>query len=224
MTAAERAPATDCAIIVFARVPAPGRAKTRLVPALGAQGAASLARRMLVHAVEAACEARVGPVTLCAAGDTGDGWLAGLAAQAGIALDGQGEGGLGERMHRALTGALARHSCALLVGTDVPALDATLLRRACAALASNDAVFVPALDGGYVLVGLQRPAPGLFEDIAWSTPGVMQATRERARSLGLRIAELPAVADVDVPDDLVHVPADWLAELRAAVDAPARRR
>ena len=78
----------------------------------------------------------------------------------------QGDGDLGARMDRALTRALAAHDAAMLIGTDAPALDAAALRRAAAALARHDAVFVPALDGGYALVGLRRPASGLFAGVA----------------------------------------------------------
>jgi hypothetical protein len=70
-------------------------------------------------------------------------------------------------------------------------------------------VFVPALDGGYALVGLTRPAPALFMGMTWSTSQVMARTRERARQAGLHWAELPAVADIDEPDDLLHLPAGW---------------
>ena len=77
------------------------------------------------------------------------------------------------------------------------------------ALRTHDAVFVPALDGGYALVALRRPAPALFEDIAWSTDTVMARTRERAAAAGLSLAELAPVADIDEPADLIHLPPHW---------------
>jgi glycosyltransferase A (GT-A) superfamily protein (DUF2064 family) len=115
-------------------------------------------------------------------------------------------------MHRALSRRLRDDTCAILIGTDAPALDAPLLRAARQALDSHEAVFVPALDGGYALVGLRRPAPELFAGIAWSTPEVMAMTRQRARAAGLRWAELPAIGDIDVPEDLDHLrhlPGGW---------------
>ncbi len=115
-------------------------------------------------------------------------------------------------MRRALARRLATHARVLLIGTDAPALDAALLRQAAAALQSHDAVFVPALDGGYALVGLARPAGAparLFDGIAWSTPQVMAATEARLAELGLRAARLPPLADVDEPADLVHLPPGW---------------
>jgi glycosyltransferase A (GT-A) superfamily protein (DUF2064 family) len=102
----------------------------------------------------------------------------------------------------------------LLIGTDAPALKVEVLHEAASALHSHDAVFVPALDGGYALVGLRGPAPALFEGIAWSTPHVMAATRQQALASGLNWAELSALGDVDVPEDLVHLqhlPGGWPA-------------
>ena len=141
----------------------------------------------------------------------------------GLQLTLQGDGDLGQRMHRALARALAAAPPGsdaaaprvLLMGSDAPALKAPVLRAALQALDSADAVFVPALDGGYVLVGLRRAAPMLFEGMAWSTPQVMQHTRERAAVAGLRVAELAPLPDIDEPADLVHVPAGWLDRLRA---------
>jgi glycosyltransferase A (GT-A) superfamily protein (DUF2064 family) len=80
------------------------------------------------------------------------------------------------------------------------------------ALQGHDAVFVPALDGGYGLVGLKRPQPALFDGMAWSHPQVMADTRARAAAAGLRLAELPPLHDIDEPADLVHLPAAWRAD------------
>ena len=209
-----------CAVIVFAKAPLAGYAKTRLIPALGAAGAARLAERMLVQAVRQAVAAGIGPVEVCAAPDATHPAFDGLAAMLALALTAQGAGDLGARMHRAFARRLAAAAvpaveAALLIGTDAPALDAAVLRRARDALEGHDAVFVPALDGGYALVGLCRPAPAvltaLFDGMAWSTPTVMARTRERIAGLRLRVAELDPVADIDEPADLVHVPPAWLA-------------
>jgi glycosyltransferase A (GT-A) superfamily protein (DUF2064 family) len=113
-------------------------------------------------------------------------------------------------MDRALSRVLSVHRRALLIGTDAPALDARILAQAEQALDLAPAVFVPALDGGYALVGLTRPVPELFLDMTWSTPQVMQDTRARARKIGLPWTELPAVPDIDEPADLAHLPEGWL--------------
>ncbi|MEO5882172.1 MAG: TIGR04282 family arsenosugar biosynthesis glycosyltransferase [Caldimonas sp.] len=197
-------------MIIFARAPVAGLAKTRLTPALGADGAAVLAERLMAHAVSAGMSAGFAEVELCTTPDASHPSFGGLAARhAGLRLGVQGDGDLGARMHRALARRLADHPRALLIGTDAPALDAAVLQSAARALADHDAVFVPALDGGYALVGLTHARPELFRDIAWSTTGVMAETRMRARHAGLRWRELPALADIDEPADLVHLPAGW---------------
>lgn len=197
--------ATDCAVLVMAKAPLPGLAKTRLIPALGAAGAAALAARMLRHTLGEALAAGLGPVTLCAAPQASHPAFAEIARDERLTLTDQGEGDLGARMQRAFEGALSRHAGALLIGTDAPALDAAVLRAAHAALADRDAVIVPAHDGGYVLIGLRRVEPSLFECMTWSTPQVLASTRERLRGAGLRWAELPPLHDIDEPADLVHL-------------------
>jgi len=200
------------ALVIFAKAPVGGLAKTRLMPALGPDGAAQLAERLLDHALQQALALPVEHLELCVsptdqhpaferARDT---------AQGRLHVTLQGEGDLGERMHRALARVLAQHSRALLIGTDAPALDTPLLAQAAQALQTHPAVFVPALDGGYALVGLTRPCPALFLDMVWSTPQVMQDSRARAHQIGLSWAELPPVADIDEPADLNHLPAHWL--------------
>ena len=84
-----------------------------------------------------------------------------------------------------------------------------MLRAADAALTQHDAVFVPAADGGYALVGLTRPAPSLFTAMPWSTSNVMALTRERLAAAGARHAELPTLHDIDQPADLAHLPQAW---------------
>lgn len=199
----------DCAIIVFAKAPVPGQVKTRLAGVLGEEGAARLATRMLEDTLRRASEAGIGPVELCCSPDFQHPLF--LACQKnGILLTSQGNGDIGVRMHRALTGALQRNSRVILIGTDAPGLTAHVLRTAAAALSSYPTVFVPASDGGYVLVGLAQPCPEIFKNIDWSTQHVMAQTRERLRQSGITFAELTMLNDVDTPEDLIHVPKDWL--------------
>lgn len=205
-----------CRIVILAKAPVPGDVKTRLIPALGAERAAGLAARMLRHALAEARAASLGTVELCAAPSPGAPALRPVLAAlpapglASLELSAQGPGGLGERMARAFDRGLSCDPKVLLIGTDCPALRAETLRAAAAALDSHDAVFVPALDGGYALVGLRRFLPALFEGIPWSTEGVMAETRRRLQAHGLPWHELPALPDIDEPADLCHVPADWL--------------
>jgi rSAM/selenodomain-associated transferase 1 len=198
------------ALIIFAKAPVAGLAKTRLIPALGAQGAAALALRLLEHMVAMGLAAEFDHLELCTTPDIHHGAFQRLAARHALALTTQKGSDLGERMDHALTRALGTHSRVLLAGTDAPSLDTAVLREAAAALNNFEAVFVPALDGGYVLVGLTRAASSLFNDMQWSTPQVMQATRARAAAAKLRWTELAPVADIDEPADLVHLPSGWL--------------
>ena len=199
-----------CAIIVMAKAPVPGYAKTRLIPALGADGAARLADRLLQRAVGAALKAQLGAVDLCCAPDRHHASLQPLRQQPGLMLSDQGEGDLGERMSRAFDRWWPLTDRILMTGTDAPSLDARVLRLAAAALDAADAVFVPALDGGYALVGLRGPAPPLFEAMTWSTPHVMAQTRQRIAQAGLSHIELPALPDIDEPADLQHLPPGWM--------------
>lgn len=200
----------DCAIIVLAKAPVAGLAKTRLIPALGAQGAARLAQRMLEATLAAAIAADVGPVILCCTPGIDHPAFTLARQRYGVVLTEQGEGDLGARMQRSVAVALHGHAGAIVIGTDCPSLDGPHLRLAAQALQSAPAVFIPASDGGYVLAGLSQPLPGLFEAMAWSTDTVMAHTRERLAQLGVVATELAAMQDIDVPADLVHVPQAWL--------------
>lgn len=200
------------ALIVFAKAPLAGLAKTRLMPALGPEGAARLAERLLEHTLQQALTLPVEHLELCVSPTHQHPAFdrARDAALGCLHITLQGEGDLGERMHRAISRALTRHSRVLLIGTDAPSLNTAMLEQAHQALTNHPAVFVPAFDGGYALVGLTRPAPALFTGMTWSTPRVMQDTRARANAMGLTWAELPPVADIDEPADLAHLPEAWL--------------
>jgi hypothetical protein len=195
-----------CTVIVMAKAPLPGLAKTRLIPALGADGAAQLAARLLDRVVTQALATGLGPVDLCVTPDATQACWSAWAQRSDLALSSQVEGDLGRRMDAAFNRVLREQPAALLVGTDAPALDATYLRRAAAALVTHDAVYGPAADGGYVLVGLKRPQPALFDGMRWSHDQVMAHTRQRLAAAGLRHAELPPLHDIDDPADLVHLP------------------
>lgn len=207
----DRAPIEPlCLIVVFAKAPIPGYAKTRLAPLLGDDGAARLAARLLRHAVEQACAAGIGQVEMCCAPDAGHPSFAALSQRENVMLSVQGQGDLGQRMASALCRSLAKYSRVLLIGADAPGLDAGYLRAAAHALLHKDAVFGPATDGGYTLVGLSRPANRLFESIPWSTPQVMDCTRDRLCELRMSHLELAPLSDIDEPTDLRHVPKEWL--------------
>lgn len=199
-----------CPVVVLAKSPVAGFAKTRLIPALGPQGAAALAEQLLHHTVREAIHADLGPVDLCITPDTGHPAVTACRDALGASLSLQVEGDLGIRMAGAFARWLGAPGGVLLLGTDAPAIDALALRAAAAALRDTDAVFIPALDGGYALIGLRAAASALFDRMSWSTPRVMADTRLRLAAAGLRHTELPPVADIDEPDDMRHLPAGWL--------------
>ena len=190
-------------IIVFAKAPVPGAAKTRLIPALGERGAARLHERFVRRTVETARTAFPGAVELCCAPDASHPFFRGIE---GVRLDEQGGGDLGARMHRALARTLRGADAAVLIGADCPALTSDDLLAAAARLAEGaDAVLGPADDGGYVLIGARRVVPELFDGIAWGGARVLDEQRDRLRALGWRWSELPPLWDVDRPEDLERI-------------------
>lgn len=211
--------------IVMAKAPRAGQAKTRLIPALGAEGAATLARRLLHHTLGEALAAAQSlrnaqidaAVTLCGTP------LAELPAQGEslwglpeltdwlphLHLQDQGDGDLGARMARAVHGPLMAGQSCVLIGTDCPKLGREALHGIALDLHRHDAVMVPATDGGYVALGLRRFEPTLFTDMPWSTPEVAHLTRQRLAAAGLSLREWPAEHDLDEPADLAHLPHGW---------------
>jgi uncharacterized protein len=179
----------DVAVLVFARAPVPGRAKTRLVPRLGEWGAARLQRRMTLRTLALAPHAEVH-------GTARHGFFRSL----GVRFALQRGDDLGERMRRATEKALRRHRAVIVVGTDCPVLTARDLRRAARLLCSHDVVLAPAEDGGYALIGLGKPQARLFEGIEWGSASVFRDTL--CRMEGLRWRALRTVWDVDRPEDL----------------------
>jgi hypothetical protein len=196
-------------ILVFAKAPLPGRVKTRLIPALGAEGAARLAARLLDHALGEALAAGVGPVELCMSPAPDDPAWDGIALPAGIETTDQGDGDLGVRMARAARRCIDNGEAVLLMGTDCPGLTAARLRAAAARLGDHDAVLHRAIDGGYPLLGLCGSAAGLFDAMPWSTAAVADLTLARLAARGRRVWQGDVLADIDEPDDLRHV--DWAA-------------
>jgi rSAM/selenodomain-associated transferase 1 len=193
------------AIIVFARAPQAGRAKTRLIPRRGAAGAARLQARLILHALRVACLAQCGHVELHGAPRAGHSFFAYCAARFQVELRNQKGRDLGERMHAAVSRALRRHRAVILIGSDCPELRPSDLRRAARLLrGACDAVIAPAQDGGYALIGLKSAPRALFSNIAWGEASVYCETCARLDALGLRMRALRTVRDIDRPEDLAH--------------------
>jgi hypothetical protein len=195
---------TSNRLIIFTRYPEPGSTKTRLIPALGPEGAAGLHRRMAERAVGFAKElSRRMPVLIEIAFEGGlrrdmKNWLG-----PGLNFCKQPGGGLGERMHESFARAFGEgRQKVVLAGTDCPGISADIFEKAFAALDGHDLVLGPAEDGGYYLVGMKRPTPEIFDDMPWGTGDVLDRTLDAARRLGLSAALVDKLADVDRPEDL----------------------
>lgn len=194
------------ALIIFTRFPVAGQTKTRMIPALGAEGAARLQEAMTGHTIlnarvwAAARGASLSARTTGAEAKQFHQWLG-----PDLPVSDQGSGDLGQRMARAVEDALgAGATRVVIIGCDAPDLAAHHLDDAYAALETNDAVFGPAEDGGYYLVGLRAPLPALFSGIEWGRGDVMARTRAIAVCEGICWAELDPLNDVDEPADLAR--------------------
>ena len=189
-------------IAVFAKAPIAGMCKTRLIATLGAAGAARLHRRMALQTLRIALRARLGEVTLWCAPDATHRFFRAVHRCLGVALRAQVGGDLGARMAAAFAHAGSRRPL-IVIGTDCPALCERHLQRSADALRrGHAAALLPAEDGGYVLIGLRRDTPGVFERIDWSSERVLAQTRERLRGLGLPCDEGETLWDVDRPEDV----------------------
>ena len=187
---------TDVSLIVIAKEPLPGKAKTRLIPDLGEVGAATVATACLVDTLWAVAETPAARRVLVLDGSPGD-WL----PDAGFEIVTQRDGGLAARLAGAFEDSEA--APALLVGMDTPQINASLLAASIEELCDEgtDAVLGPASDGGYWAIGLRHSDPRIFADVPMSEEGTGDAQRERLRSLGLSWSELEQLRDVDALDD-----------------------
>ncbi|WP_271079520.1 TIGR04282 family arsenosugar biosynthesis glycosyltransferase [Aurantiacibacter sp. MUD61] len=183
-------------IALFAKYPQAGKAKTRLIPALGEGGAAALHRRLVERTLATIREGGL-PFAVWTTGaphrDFAD-WLGD-----DVTLVEQGDGDLGARLSRVT-------APAILLGADIPGLTAQHLRDAAKALETNDAVIGPASDGGYYLLGFQRQLPFLWQNMAWGTEVVLAETEARLLAHGTAYATLAELDDCDRPEDLAAWP------------------
>jgi rSAM/selenodomain-associated transferase 2/rSAM/selenodomain-associated transferase 1 len=201
--------AAQASVAIFAKAPIPGLAKTRLIPSLGATQtigalrAARLQREFMGHSVHTAMQSGLGQVTMWCAPDVSHRRFRGIARHTQITCLAQPEGDLGHRMQTCVQQHFAQKDALplLIIGTDCPVLSPGHLQAAARALLSHDACLIPAEDGGYVLIGMKRLLPEVFERIDWSTARVMTQTRERLQEAGVSWHELPALWDVDEAAD-----------------------
>ncbi|MEG5139322.1 MULTISPECIES: TIGR04282 family arsenosugar biosynthesis glycosyltransferase [unclassified Microcoleus] len=192
-------------LMVFTRYPEPGKTKTRLIPVLGETGAANLHRLMAQKAIARSISLQNSRRLSVEIHHTGGSqqqmqdWLG-----SDIIYQNQIDGDLGARMTAAFQKSFnSGVDKAVIIGTDCPALKAEIIAQAFDKLSQHDLVLGPAKDGGYYLIGLRRSIPELFRGINWGTSEVFAATRAIAQNLDLNIANLPTLADIDLPEDLL---------------------
>jgi rSAM/selenodomain-associated transferase 2/rSAM/selenodomain-associated transferase 1 len=217
---ASRSVAQTDRLIIFARYPTPGQAKTRLIPLLGPAGAALLHRQLVRITVDTSrrLQSRRSVVTEMRFTGASQRDTAALFGRELIYRE-QGPGELGNRLRVAASEAISGGAGkVMLIGTDCPLLDADRLDQAFAALDAHDVVIGPALDGGYYLIGVKSDHAELFAGIAWGGPQVLAQTLDACHRLGLRHALLPQLSDVDTPEDLTV----WATARLAAANTPPR--
>jgi rSAM/selenodomain-associated transferase 1 len=205
------------ALLVIAKEPLPGRAKTRLTPPCTPAQAAHLAQASLLDTLDAVEHAPAARKVLIFEGDPRN-WR-----RPGFEIIAQRGHGLGERLAAAFEDV---GGPALLVGMDTPQLTPELLREGIDALRAPgvDAVLGPSLDGGYWSVGFATPAPGAFTGVPMSSHSTGIRQRTRLRELGLRIHEQPRLRDVDTIEDAVAVAAQCPGSRFASALAATRPR
>ena len=187
-------------LIIFTRYPEPGHTKTRMIPALGAEGSAGLQRQMAEHTLVQVRKVQAELEVHFAGGSQRlmQDWLG-----ADLTYQQQSEGDLGQRMKSAFEVSFADGiNRTVMVGVDCPDINTTIIAEAFDALEQQDLVLGPAADGGYYLIGLKCLIPELFLGINWGTSQVLAKTQSIAQKLGLTVYYLPLLEDVDRPEDL----------------------
>jgi uncharacterized protein len=195
-------------LIIFTRYPEPGKTKTRLIPALGEDGAAQLHRRMAEYTVEQARSLSC-VIEIWYVGGTKElmqDWLG-----TDLCYREQPAGDLGDRMCGAFRSAFERgYQSVMIIGTDCPGITTAILAQGFAELQNQVIAIGPAIDGGYYLIGLQRLVPELFQGITWSTSTVFSETVAIIDKLQLPTYLLPSLSDIDLPNDLQYLNPEWL--------------
>ncbi len=210
----------SCCTIVFVKNPVPGQVKTRLLPLLSPEGAASLYRAFLVDWCTALSELPGSDLVIAYTPPDGLHGLKTLIGEGATYIP-QGDSGLGERLT-----AVSRWACNrdyekfLIVGSDSPTLPIAYIERGMELLDSRDLVIGPSTDGGYCLIGFSksgadRTIPVIFQDIAWSTEHVLRETLEKVDGTNATLGLLPPWYDVDTPSDLEFL-RDHLYAIRLA--------
>ncbi|MDJ0644227.1 MAG: TIGR04282 family arsenosugar biosynthesis glycosyltransferase [Erythrobacter sp.] len=185
-------------LVLFARFPVAGQCKTRLIPAVGAEGAAAIHKHLTERTVRVlrGTGATVTIATTGAPNAAFENWLG-----PGLEFSQQVEGDLTDRLL-----AFVDHAPVVFLGADTPDLDIEIVQAAIDGLATHPVVIGPAEDGGYYLIAMRDPLPELFIEMPWSTAEVLPETLRRLRKLEIEPLLLEALPDCDRPEDLARWP------------------
>lgn len=197
------------AVLVFAKAPISGKAKTRLIPLLGAEQAANFQAELINLTLNKFSPSAMWKTQLWCALDPQHPVFLQNATVNNIVSSPQVGADLGERMYRASRSALREFNHVVIVGTDSPVLSEQDVREAFVALEKNDVVVKPAEDGGYVLIGLKKAEMKLFSGIDWGQATVFQQTLSAIHSLGWKVNVMSTGWDIDEPADYLR----WQKEL-----------
>ena len=190
-------------LIIFSRYPQPGTTKTRMIPALGADGAAQLQRKMTEHTLNTAKQLSNRDITIEIHFAGGDVKLMRQWLGKDIQYVAQVAGDLGDKMRSAFDRAFSLGSQQVVtIGIDCPDIDSIILNNAFDSLQTHDLTLGSAEDGGYYLIGLNHSIPQLFSNINWGTERVLEQTKNIAEKLDLQVHYLPTLSDIDRPEDL----------------------
>jgi rSAM/selenodomain-associated transferase 1 len=190
-------------LIIFSKAPVAGQVKTRLQADIGPEACAVLQERMIRKTLSTSLASSANHVVIYTWPDMHHPLFQSLGKQYDISLCRQSGDTLGERMSQAFAQALENPGPVLLIGTDCPALTPKILDQCFDELEKGiDCVLVPALDGGYVLIGLCQHHPKVFENIDWGTEQVLEQTIEQLKALNLSFQCLPTLQDIDTINDL----------------------
>jgi len=194
----------DARLLILSKAPDAGAVKTRLIPLLGASGAARLYATLLHTCIDRLVAAALCPVDLWCAPATSHPFFVECRRRYGVTLHPQAAGDLGWRMEHALGAALQQSGYAVLVGADCPGLEISDIEETLQALREDaDVVLGPASDGGYYLVAMRSRHAFLFEAMPWGAANILQLTESRLRERGLRWHKLALRRDLDTPEDYV---------------------
>jgi hypothetical protein len=189
-------------LIIFTKSPVLGEVKTRLQPDYSPEQSLFVHKKLISHTLELTKSLKNIDVELCCAPDRNTSYFLSCENNYPITLNNQQGDDLGERMAFSMSVSLQTYEKVVVIGTDCPDINEDYINQAFAALNSNDVVIGPAMDGGYVLLGLKKFSIEIFNNISWSTDKVLSQTKKNLKNLSLEYNELDVMHDLDRPEDL----------------------